>query len=108
MFGYALEGSVFVAGAAVEWLRDGLGLIDSAAEVGTLAATVSDNGGVYFVPALTGLGAPFWDPTARGMLIGLTRGTGGHIARATEEAICYQTRAVLEAMAQDAGVRRGA
>ena len=102
---YALEGSVFAAGAAVQWLRDGLGLIESAGEVGSLAATVEDNGGVYFVPALTGLGAPFWDPAARGLLIGLTRASGrGHVARATEEAICFQTRAVLEAMTKDAGV----
>jgi glycerol kinase len=102
---YALEGSGFAAGAAVQWLRDGLGLIESAAEVGRLASTVEDNGGVYFVPALTGLGAPFWDPAARGLLIGLTRASDrGHVARATEEAICFQTRAVLEAMTKDAAV----
>ncbi len=101
---YALEGSVFVAGAAVQWLRDGLGVIGSAAEIGRLAAEVSDNGGVYFVPALTGLGAPFWDPYARGLLIGLTRGTTrAHVARATEEAVCCQTRAVFDAMANDMG-----
>lgn len=101
---YALEGSVFVGGAAVQWLRDGLGIIQAAEEIGPLAATVADNGGVFFVPALTGLGAPFWDPAARGVLIGITRGTRqGHLARATEEAICYQTRAVLEAMVADAG-----
>jgi glycerol kinase len=103
---YALEGSVFIAGAAIQWLRDGLGLIDSAADIGPLAATVTDTGDVHFVPALTGLGAPFWDPAARGLLIGLTQGTSrAHIARATEEAICYQTRAVLEAMIEDAGMR---
>jgi glycerol kinase len=101
---YALEGSVFIGGAAVQWLRDGLGLIAEAGEVGPLAAQVPDNGGVYFVPAFTGLGAPFWDPGARGLLVGITRGTTrAHIARATEEAICYQTRAVLDAMTEDAG-----
>jgi glycerol kinase len=102
---YALEGSVFIAGAAVQWLRDGLGLIHQAAEVGGLAEQVEDNGGVYFVPAMTGLGAPFWDPYARGLLIGLTRGSNqAHVARATEEAICCQARALLEAMQQDAGM----
>ena len=102
---YALEGSVFVAGAAVQWLRDGLGLIEHSSEIGRLAEESGDNGGVTFVPALTGLGAPFWDPYARGLLIGLTRATRPtHIARATEEAICCQTRAVLEAMEEDAGV----
>jgi glycerol kinase len=101
---YALEGSVFAAGAAVQWLRDGLGIIQASPEVQTLAATVPDNGGIYFVPALTGLGAPFWDPDARGMLIGITRGTTrGHVARATEEAIGCQTRAVVEAMEADCG-----
>jgi glycerol kinase len=103
---YALEGSVFVGGAAVQWLRDGLGVIDSSEEIGPLAAQVPDNGGLFFVPALAGLGAPFWDPYARGLLIGITRGTTrAHLARATEEAICYQTRSVLEAMSADAGVR---
>jgi glycerol kinase len=102
---YALEGSVFIAGAAVQWLRDGLGIVDSADEIGALASLAKDNAGLYFVPALTGLGAPFWDPAARGLLIGITRGTTrAHIARATEEAICYQTRAVLDAMVRDAGV----
>ena len=102
---YALEGSIFVAGAAVQWLRDGLGIIEASAEIGPLAAQVPDNGGVYFVPALTGLGAPYWDPYARGLVIGLTRGTTReHLARATEEAICYQTRAVLEAMRESSGV----
>lgn len=101
---YALEGSVFVAGAAVQWLRDGLGLIDSSEQIGSLAAQVPDNGGVYFVPALTGLGAPFWDPHARGLIIGLTRGTTrAHLARAAEEAICCQTKAVLDGMADDTG-----
>jgi glycerol kinase len=102
---YALEGSVFTAGAAVQWLRDGLGLLDEAVEVGPLAARVPDSGDVYFVPALTGLGAPYWDPYARGMLIGLTRGTTReHVARAAEEAICFQTVAVLEALSRTAAV----
>ena len=101
---YALEGSVFVAGAAVQWLRDELGLIEAAADIGPLAAQVPDNGGLYFVPALTGLGAPYWDAHARGLLVGMTRGTGrAHLARATEEAICFQVRAVLDAMTHDAG-----
>lgn len=102
---YALEGSVFVTGAAVQWLRDGLGIIASAAETEQLARSVPDTGGVYLVPAFVGLGAPYWDAYARGLLIGLTRGTTrAHIARATLEAIAYQTRDVLEAMAADAGL----
>ena len=102
---YALEGSVFMAGGAVQWLHDALGMIDSPADVGPLAAQAADNGGVYFVPALTGLGAPYWDPYARGLLIGLTRGTlREHVARAAEEAICFQTRAVLDAMGRTSGV----
>ena len=101
---YALEGSVFVAGAAVQWLRDGLGIIRSSAEVETLASSVPDNGGVYLVPAFTGLGAPHWDPYARGALLGITRGTtAGHIARATLESIAFQTADLLEAMEADAG-----
>jgi glycerol kinase len=101
---YALEGSVFVAGAAVQWLRDGLGLIAAAADTEALAASVSDNAGVYFVPAFVGLGAPYWDADARGLLIGLTRGTTrAHLARAALEAMAYQTRDVLLAMEQDAG-----
>jgi glycerol kinase len=101
---YALEGSVFVAGAAVQWLRDGLGIIRSSAEVEALAASVPDNGGVYLVPAFTGLGAPHWDPYARGALLGITRGTtAGHIARATLESIAFQTADLLEAMEADAG-----
>jgi glycerol kinase len=101
---YALEGSVFAAGAAVQWLRDGLGIIAESGEIGGLAASVADNGGLYFVPALTGLGAPFWDADARGLVIGITRGTTkAHLARAAEEAICCQTRAVLEAMKIDSG-----
>ncbi len=102
---YAVEGSIFIAGAAVQWLRDGLGLIERASDIEVLAASVADNGGVYFVPALAGLGAPFWDPHARGTIVGLTRGTTkGHLARATLEAMAYQTRDVLEAMQHDAGV----
>jgi glycerol kinase len=102
---YALEGSVFVAGAVVQWLRDGLGLIRETAEVERLAASVADNGGVYLVPAFTGLGAPHWDPYARGTIVGLTRGsTAGHIARAALESIAYQTADILEAMEQDSGI----
>jgi glycerol kinase len=102
---YALEGSVFVTGAAVQWLRDGLGIIDRAADVEPLAASVPDSGGVLFVPALAGLGAPHWDAGARGTLIGLTRGTTkAHVARATLEAIAFQTRDVLDAMTADCGV----
>jgi glycerol kinase len=102
---YALEGSVFIAGAAVQWLRDGLGVIRQAAETQTLAESVEDAGGVYFVPAFVGLGAPYWDPYARGTLVGLTRGTTrAHLARAALEAIAYQSRDVLDAMAADAKV----
>jgi glycerol kinase len=102
---FALEGSVFVAGAAVQWLRDGLGLIDSAEEVEVLAGSVPDAGGVYLVPAFTGLGAPHWDPFARGVIVGLTRGTtAGHLARATLEAIAYQTADILSAMQADSGI----
>jgi glycerol kinase len=103
---YALEGSVFVAGAVVQWLRDGLGIIKSSAEVEGLAASVDDNGGVYMVPAFTGVGSPHWDPYARGMIHGLTRGaTAGHIARAALESIAYQTADVLHAMERDAAIR---
>jgi glycerol kinase len=102
---YALEGAVYVSGAAVQWLRDGLGIIDSAAAVEPLAASVPDAGGVTFVPALTGLGAPHWDPGARGTLLGLTRGTtAAHVARATLDAIAMQTRDVTDAMTVDAGI----
>ena len=101
---YALEGSVFIAGAVVQWLRDGLGIIGSAAETEGLAESVADSGGVYLVPAFTGLGAPYWDPYARGVLVGLTRGTTrAHIARAALEAIAYQNRDVLDAMTLEAG-----
>ena len=103
---YALEGSVFVAGAVVQWLRDGLGILKSSAEVETLAASVPDTGGVYLVPAFAGLGAPHWDPYARGSLFGLTRGsTAAHIARAALESIAYQSLDVLTAMEADAGLR---
>jgi glycerol kinase len=103
---YALEGSVFVAGAAVQWLRDGLGMIRNAAETQALAESVPDTGGVYFVPAFVGLGAPYWDPYARGILVGLTRGTTrAHIARAALEAIAYQSRDVLETMTDEADLR---
>ena len=101
---YALEGSVFVAGAVVQWLRDGLGIIQRAAESQALAESVPDTGGLYLVPAFTGLGAPYWDPYARGILAGITRGTTrAHIARAALEAIAFQTRDVLDTMALEAG-----
>ncbi len=101
---YALEGSVFVAGAAVQWMRDGLRAIGASADIEQLAAGVDDTGGVYLVPAFVGLGAPYWDPHARGALLGMTRGTGlPQIARATIEAIAYQVRDVVEAMNADAG-----
>ncbi|HEV2088736.1 MAG TPA: glycerol kinase [Cryptosporangiaceae bacterium] len=97
---FALEGAVFVTGAAVQWLRDGLGIIGSASEVEGLAALVPDTGGVYFVPALTGLGAPHWDPAARGTIVGITRGTNrSHLARATLEAIAFEVRDVVDVMA---------
>ncbi|MDZ4699867.1 MAG: glycerol kinase GlpK [Rhodothermales bacterium] len=103
---YALEGSIFIAGAVVQWLRDGLGLFSSSAEVEALAAQVADNGGVYLVPAFAGLGAPHWDPYARGTIAGLTRGTtASHIARAALEGIAYQVDDVLAAMEADSGIR---
>lgn len=102
---YALEGSIFVGGAAVQWIRDGLKLIDDAKEIEALASSVTDNGGVYFVPALTGLGAPHWDPYARGAIVGLTRGsTQAHVARATLEGIAYQVYDIVKAMEADSGV----
>ena len=102
---YALEGSVFVAGAAVQWLRDELGLIESAEESAALAGSVSDSGGVVVVPAFTGLGAPWWDAYARGAVLGLTRGSGkAQLVRATLESIAYQTRDVVEAMRADSGL----
>ena len=102
---YALEGSIFIGGAVIQWLRDGLGLIKTSSEVEDLARTVEDNGGVYFVPAFTGLGAPHWDQYARGMIAGLTRGvTAGHIARAALESIAFQVYDVMHAMEEDAGI----
>ena len=101
---YALEGSVFVTGAAIQWLRDGLGIIAEAAETGPLAASIPDTEGVYFVPALTGMGSPYWDPDARGTVIGLSRGSGrAHLARAAVEAMAFQTRDVVEAMRAASG-----
>lgn len=103
---YGLEGSVFSAGAAIQWLRDGLGIINDAAQTEELARNVASTDGVYFVPALTGLGAPYWDPHARGTIVGITRGTKReHIVRATLEAIAYQTHAVVRAMEDDLGTR---
>jgi len=103
---YAMEGSIFITGAAVQWLRDGLRLIKTAAESEPLARSVPDNGGVYFVPAFVGLGAPYWDMYARGTIVGLTRGaTSGHLARATLEAIAYQVRDVADAMGAEAGLK---
>jgi glycerol kinase len=103
---YALEGSVFIAGAAVQWLRDGLGIIASATETEKLAASVVDNHGVYFVPAFVGLGAPYWDMNARGAIVGLTRGAArAHLARAALEAMAYQTRDVVECMERDSKIK---
>ncbi len=102
---YAFEGSIFIAGAVVQWLRDGLGIIKHSSDVEKLALSVPDTGGVYFVPAFAGLGAPYWDAEARGTLVGMTRGTtSGHIARAALQSIAYQTMDVLMAMEADAGV----
>ena len=101
---YALEGSIFVAGSVVQWLRDGLGIIRTSKEVEKLATSVPDNGGVYFVPALTGLGAPHWDQYAKGSIYGITRGTtAGHIARAALEGVAFQTMDIVRAMEKDAG-----
>ncbi|HEX8354756.1 MAG TPA: glycerol kinase GlpK, partial [Pyrinomonadaceae bacterium] len=103
---YALEGSIFVTGAAVQWLRDGLKIIDTAADTEPLARVLDGNEGVYFVPALAGLGAPHWDPYARGTIVGITRGTGReHLARAALESMCYQTCDVVEAMSRDSGLK---
>ncbi len=103
---YALEGAIFITGAAVQWLRDGLGIIQNAAETEDLAGSVSDNGEVYFVPALVGLGAPHWEPYARGTIVGITRGTTkAHIARAALESMAYQTRDVVESMEKDSGIK---
>ena len=103
---YALEGSIFVGGSVVQWLRDGLGIIRSSSEIEALATSVPDNGGVYFVPALTGMGAPYWDQYAHGTICGITRGTtAAHIARAALEGIAFQTMDIVGAMEKDAGVR---
>jgi glycerol kinase len=102
---FALEGSVFIGGAVVQWLRDGLGLVKSSGEIEPLAASVPDSGGVYLVPAFAGLGAPHWDQYARGTMTGLTRGTtAGHIARAALEGIAFQVADVLEVMREDSGI----
>lgn len=104
-FVYALEGAIFITGAAVQWLRDGLNIIESASQAGPLAESVAGTDGVYFVPALVGLGAPHWDPKARGTIVGITRGTTkAHLARAAVEAMAYQTRDVVDAMTLDSGV----
>jgi len=103
---YALEGAIFIAGAAIQWIRDGLKLFSSGCESEKMAISVRDNAGVYFVPALVGLGAPYWDQNARGAIFGITRGTNGnHIVRAALEAMCYQTKDVLEAMRKDSGLK---
>jgi glycerol kinase len=105
---YCLEGSVFIAGAVVQWLRDGLKAIATSAQVEAVSATVPDAGGVYLVPAFVGLGAPYWDPYARGVIVGLERSTSiGHIARAAVESMAYQSRDVLDAMQRDAGLKLG-
>jgi glycerol kinase len=102
---YALEGSVFIGGAVVQWLRDGLGIIAKSSDVVELAKSVPDNGGVYLVPAFSGLGAPHWDPYARGTIVGITRGTtAGHIARAAIESIAFQVADLLSAVKDDAGI----
>src|SRR5690606_26537639 len=102
---YALEGSIFIAGAAIQWLRDGLKIIESAPESEELARSVDDTGGLYFVPAFVGLGAPYWDMEARGLITGITRGTSrAHLARAALEAIAYRTKDVLDAMSRDSGI----
>jgi glycerol kinase len=101
----ALEGAIFVTGVAVQWLRDGIGVIERAADTEPLATSLADNDDVYFVPALTGLGAPHWDPHARGLLIGITRGTGtAHLARAELGSMTHQTYDVIEAMQRDTGL----
>src|SRR5699024_6463057 len=104
---YALEGSIFVAGAAIQWLRDALHMFEEAEQTQALAASVEDTGGVYLVPAFTGLGAPYWDPEARGAILGLTRDTGiEQIVRAALESTCYQTRDLIEAIGDDAAPPR--
>jgi glycerol kinase len=106
---YALEGSIAITGALVQWLRDNLGLIQSSGEVEALAKSVEDNGGIYFVPAFSGLYAPYWKPSARGVIVGMTRYVNkGHLARAALEATAYQTREALDAMEKDSGVKLSA
>ncbi|MDD3115218.1 MAG: FGGY-family carbohydrate kinase, partial [Anaerovibrio sp.] len=106
---YALEGSIFVAGSAIQWLRDGARMVDSAPDSEWVAKKVRDTGGVYLVPAFVGLGAPYWDSNARGMIIGITRGTTkAHIVRATLESLAYQTKDVLSAMELDSGIKLAA
>ena len=101
---YALEGAIFVTGAAIQWLRDGINIIDDAAETGPLAESVADTGGVYVVPAFAGLGSPYWDPYARGAIVGITRGTGrAEITRAVVESMAYQVRDVIDAMVAASG-----
>ncbi|MEP4652260.1 MAG: FGGY-family carbohydrate kinase, partial [Ilumatobacter sp.] len=101
---YALEGAIFATGAAIQWLRDGIEIIDDASETGPLAESVSDTGGVYLVPAFAGLGSPYWDPYARGAIVGITRGTGrAELARATVESMAYQVRDVIDAMVKASG-----
>jgi len=103
---YLLEGAVFIAGAAIQWLRDGLKILDRAADSEKMSWSLKDNAGVYFVPAFVGLGAPYWDPGARGAIFGITRGTTReHLARAALEAMCYQTKDVLAAMEKDTGLK---
>jgi glycerol kinase len=103
---YAMEGAIFVTGAAIQWLRDGLHLIDAADETGPLAESVPDTGGVYVVPAFTGLGSPWWDPYARGTIVGITRGTTrAHLARAVVEAMAFQTCDVVDAMTEASGTQ---
>ncbi len=103
---YALEGSVFIGGAVIQWLRDGLGIIEKSSDVEGLANSAEDNGGVYFVPAFTGLGAPHWNQAARGLIIGLTRGTAqAHIARAALESIAFQTADLLDAIQADSKIK---
>jgi len=105
---YVLEGAIFVAGAAIQWLRDGLGLLRHASQSEIMARSVSDTAGVYFVPALVGLGAPYWDQNARGAIYGITRGTHAcHLVRAALEAMCYQTKDVVDAMEKDSKLRIG-
>ena len=102
---YALEGSVFIGGAVIQWLRDSLEIIENSSDVESLANSVEDNGGVFFVPAFAGLGSPFWDQNARGLIIGLTRGTGkAHIARAAVESVCYQTADLITAIENDSKI----